>query len=88
LSFTSFDSSSAFLPLAEKRWIVNAATATREPISRATASSPFFDIETRCRVATLGMPGSPGSGEIVLPSAAGSAPRLGSWSHRGSCVMV
>ena len=32
LSRTSFDSvSSAFLPLAEKRWMVTAATATREP---------------------------------------------------------
>ena len=48
LSFTSLDSaSSAFLPLAETRWTVYAATATMEPINSATASSPFFDIETR-----------------------------------------
>lgn len=48
LSFTSLDSaSSTFLPPAETRWTVYAATATIEPISSATASRPFFDIDTR-----------------------------------------
>jgi hypothetical protein len=91
LSFISFDpASSALLPLAEKRWIAKAATATREPMSRTTASRPFVDTAMRCRVATLGMPGSPGSGEIVLPSASGSGPTFGPRSRGSlrSCVMV
>ena len=91
LSRTSFESASSdFLPLPVKRWIVNAETATREPISSATASKPFFEIELRRLAATLGMPGSPGSGEIVLPPAPLLAGRSGSRSGRslGSCIMV
>ena len=71
--------SSGFLRLATKLWIENAETATSEPRNRATASSPYFDQLPWGRAATLGMPGSPGSGEIVLRSRSG-APRPSSES--------
>jgi hypothetical protein len=89
LSFTSFDSSSAFLPLAEKRWIVKAATATREPISRARPADPSST--SRCAA------GPRRWGCRARRAAARSCCRLPlvrrpRWAHvarsRGSCVMV
>ncbi|MGY4828631.1 hypothetical protein ACVNIS_08645 [Sphaerotilaceae bacterium SBD11-9] len=48
LSRISFESRFASdFPPDEKRWMLKAETATSEPMSKATASSPFFDIAAR-----------------------------------------
>ena len=75
--------SSDFLPMAVKRCTAAAATATSDSTSKPMASRPLRDSAIGRRSATLGMPGSPGSGAMVFGSWPAAAWPLGFCSFMG-----
>ena len=71
-------------------WIEYAAAAINAMAANATASSLRAEIERCGRPATLGIPGSPGNGEIRWPSrpAEPGRPPSGPWSVASGSLMA